>query len=111
MHIGRMKTVAKATPDIVVADSENRHARSTGRLDDTCQIADAARDMAALAQCSEAPYLVPEERDLEVGNFAVADGMCSVPSLHIGLTPTAGTPRYSRLHHTARMGALTPYCA
>lgn len=110
MHIGRMKTVVKAMLGIVVVDTENRHARSTGRSDE-CWVADAARDIAVRVPCSEARYLVPDERGFEGGNFAVVDGMHSVSSLHIDLTPKAGRPRYSHLLRIGQMGALMQYCA
>lgn len=109
MHIDRMKTVAKATLDIVVVDTENRHARSTGKSGDGCWVADAVWDIAAMGLCSEARHLVPE-CGLEVGNFAVVDGT-RVVSVRIGLTPMVGKPRYSHLLRTAWMGALMTCCA
>jgi len=60
--------------------------------------------------CSEARQLVPDERGLEVDNFAVVDGMRLASPPCIGLTPMTGNLRCSRLHHIGRMDGLARYC-
>ena len=67
-----MKMAAKAMLDIVVV-GKNRHARSTGKSGDRGWVADAAQDIVALVQRSEARHLVPAECGFEVGNFAVVE--------------------------------------
>jgi len=100
---------AMAMLDIVAADTDNRRAHSTGRSDEYW-IADAVQDIVAMEPCSEARHLVPDGRGLEVGNFAVVDGMRSASLLYTDLTRMAGNLRCTRLHHIGRMGALMPCC-
>lgn len=95
--------------DIVVVGTENRHAHNTGKFGEYC-VADAVQDIDAVLLCNEARHLVPGERDLEVGNFAVVGGMRLARRLHTDLTPTAGKFQCNRLLHIERMGALAPYC-
>jgi len=94
--------------DIVVVGTENRHAHNTGRFGEYC-VADAVQHIDAMLPCNEARHLVPDERESEVGNFAVVDGMRLARRLYTELTPMAGKLQRTRLLHIERMGALAPY--
>ena len=101
--------VAMAMLDIVAAGTDNRCAHSTERSGGDW-VADAVQDIVAMVPCIEARHLVPDGLGLEVGNFAVVDGMHSTSPLYTDLTSMTGNLRCTRLHHIGRMGALIPYC-